>query len=669
MTLLISLNKTTKIWFLCVILLNVAGIICLMEKSCRAMAQVNKISSDSVPTSIKSFYSNNTPAIDGQIGGKEWNDANKVNTSLRMVETDGTSQGSHPFTLYIKNDDKNLYMAIKLENEEHDGTMDGEDFSSLIMDSFTILFDNNDDGLLQSGEDKKSLYIINGVSLVMDAHHLSPEDQAKGMQQESESQDITGAIKHTTMGKSGDYLIEIKIPISSGDSQDIIKKPGDKVRWNVIYTDKFSVTLRDTSIGGLFGVNIDQSDGWGYLVLARRGETAASEQAKNVIRPAPPFLTDAEKGDIRLFAMIVNEKDLSDSNLNFIGSHYDVVLLAYPFKHVANKLRAQNPDITLLLFNNPYFAFGDKFWTAPHGTKQEDIAGNWSLKTNDGKNIYYSGPSYPGFEFDQSKARMLDIRNSEWQKYYAQQSRKYVDFGGLDGLFIDTLGEDIPLFALGPGRSFPKEYSAQKWKSSGYELLNEVKKAFSGTSAKIFFNGISRPPDSVSNPNMSMVDVVYGTAIEAFGIYLPMDDSIKTKEWFFFKTIMTDMKLIVNKGKSLLVEAYANSEEESNRLYALASFLLLQNNRTYFHYSLMKRAGANEWFPEWSVKLGPPAGSYKKDVSGVYYRKFEKAFVYVNPYSSEKTFSITRSYKDLSGRSIEKSMTLKPFSGAILLFN
>ncbi|MFQ5715713.1 MAG: putative glycoside hydrolase, partial [Nitrospinales bacterium] len=523
---------------------------------------------------VQSLWAHKKPVLDGRIGVAEWDDALRIAKSFDLYDLTGIKAESHPFVLYVKNDRDHLYLAGKLEGEERDGKMTGMDMASLVMDSFSIAFDNNNDGTLQTGEDKIALYIVNQIPYVKDSHHVTPKDQARGMSEDNEPQNVRGKIRYTVSSGSrpGGYHFELAIPLASGDPDDIRVKPGLTLRWNIFFFDKFNTSMKGVLVGGLTGLGMARPDAWGLLELAARPAGAGSPMSAS--SPSGKKLAR----DIHVFAIVMNKKDLSEEKLQFIGSHFDLIFLGYPFKQVVDSLRLQNPGATILLFNNIYFSFGDKFWKAASKMELEKTTQEFSLKTEENRTIYYGGPVYPGLEHEQRGVPLMDVANPRWQDYYASQSRKYVDSAGLDGLFMDTMTEDIPPFALAPGKQFPKGYSPSKWKASSYEFIHKIKRAFAGTSAILFFNGISRAPGvGLKAPNLGMLKLLDGAAIEAFSIYKAMDESDSTKRWYFFKTILTDLKEAAIAGKWVAIDVFGNQDDEQTRLYALCSFLLVQN--------------------------------------------------------------------------------------------
>ena len=611
---------------------------------------------------LQSPWAKTVPTLDGRINTSEWSDARKVSKNLDLINIQGAKVESHLLTFYLKNDSKNLYVAAQLDKEELDGTMVGFDINSLVMDTFSLGFDNNSDGVLQNGEDKKSLSILNGIPYVKDEHRLSPAEQQQGKEDSSEPQNVKGEITHVS-SNGGYYQFELSIPLSSGDPFDIQLQPGQKIRWNLFYIDKFSLTMKEMRFGGWFGSEMESSQNWGYLQLAK-----AQGQA-----PTPAALVATSKAgsskDIQVFAALVNDKDLTGERLKFIGSHYDLVLTSFPFKQFTDKLKQENPNIPVLLFTNPYFGFGDKFWNPSSSSEKKNAEKTFSLKSKENKIINYGGPTYSGMEFDQNLP-LMDVTNSQWQQYFASQARKHVDLGGLDGLFLDTMEEDIPPFALAPGNKFPRGYSAQSWKEGNYEFLKKVKAAFAGTNKLIYFNGVTRAPGrSGGIPNRGMLDMLDGTALESYSIYMSMDKNQSTKQWYFQQTILKDLKEISEQGKSVVIEVYGNKDDETLRLYALTTFLLVQNDRTYFYFTKKSDAGGLRWRPEWDTKIGPPLGKYQKLANAIHFRDFSNGKVLVNPNNKTISVPLSGQYKDWKGNQIGGSISMPAYSGALLLKN
>jgi len=597
---------------------------------------------------LKSKYSQTAPVLDSQFNEEEWKDAQTVTQNLDLFDLYGKKVESHLLSLYIKNDDTNLYIAGILAGEEHDGTMQNFDVNTLLMDYFMIAFDNNDNGVFQAGEDKKSLYILNQTPSLNDEHVLTSTEQQQGEEENSEPQNTLGGLTYSQ--SSNAYVFEVAIPLASGDTSDFQIQPGQKIRWNLLYMDKFNFKFEGTNFGGLTGNEWTNSTNWSYIELA----------------------SPRSMKDIHVFAALMNNSDLTQQRLQFIGSHYDLVLTAYPLKRYVDPLKDQNSDLQVLLFNNPYFSFGEQFWNATSKAQLNQVVQQYSLKTPNNLTINYGGPVYEGFDQDQNEP-LMDIRNPAWQDYFTAQSRKHVEAANLDGVFLDTFTQEFPQFALAQGNQFPKNYSEAGWKASTNQFLAKIKSAFEGTQSTIIFNGITRGPGYPSEPNglsnQEVLDQLDGSAIETYGINKTMDESNQTKSWYFYETIMGDFKEASDQGKWMVIEAYGNRDDVQTRLYALCSFLLVQKSNTFFYFTRKDQAGALHWRPEWDVKLGKPLGPFQKLANGSYSRDFEKGKVLVNPLSTNAVVTGLSGYQNWVNGQQVNNLTLPPYSGALLTSN
>ncbi|NOY99505.1 MAG: hypothetical protein GXP40_09970 [Chloroflexi bacterium] len=372
---------------------------------------------------------------------------------------------------------------------------------------------------------------------------------------------------------------------------------------------------------------------------------------------APAPVGSGTKGDIQLFTSIIRETDLEPENLEFIATHYDLVLMAYPIREFVDTLRSHNPDIVILLFNNPYFAFGEQFWEA----SPEEVEPDWVLRTEAGEIIRYNGPAYEGTDW--GSPPLMDIRSPEWQAYYAAQSRQYIAAAGMDGLFIDTLTEDIPPWALTPKGEFPAGYTEADWRRGVTTFLDAVKGEL-GADYSIIFNGVTNAPGTeLTIPNQNFLGVTDGASYEAFSVYLNMDADNETRQWYFDHAIMTAMQALVDADKTFLIQVSGSGGHRETRLYALASFLLLQTDKTYFYYA--PNEAAVHWYPEWEIEIGEPSGAYYR-AEGVYQRDFTQAKVLVNPGKQPVTVQLNGAYKTLDGEALTE-VTLNGYTGTILL--
>jgi hypothetical protein len=220
---------------------------------------------------IYSSWSSIKPVINGRIRAEEWEDATKVFALLRLKNNLGSVVEGRPMILYVKNDDENLYLAIQLKGENKVGSMTGKFLNTLKLDLFTIRFDNDMDGIFESGEDEKNAAMMNEKTLYDDKHVVISRDTGQSVTVRDTNSHGKAALfyKKPRKKRFGEYHCEFVIPLNSDDPQDINMSPGQKIRFNVFFIKNFTRDMQEMSIGGLSGENFESASDWGYLTLSR----------------------------------------------------------------------------------------------------------------------------------------------------------------------------------------------------------------------------------------------------------------------------------------------------------------------------------------------------------------------------------------------------------------
>jgi len=176
-----------------------------------------------------SIYNATAPTIDGVLGVNEWNDAFSYTGQMNVT---GMILPVTPrivnYTIYIMNDNANLYMAIVIKNETYNGAPVG--------DWLMMYFDDDMDGSLEPNEQAWSMYtnpaysthdmFWNGSSWVNDTDYGGTEDG-----------DV--AITHTNPVQNayGNYVFEFWMPYASMDAHDLQLLPGSQFGFKMIFLD------------------------------------------------------------------------------------------------------------------------------------------------------------------------------------------------------------------------------------------------------------------------------------------------------------------------------------------------------------------------------------------------------------------------------------------------
>jgi hypothetical protein len=147
--------------------------------------------------------------------------------------------GEHLAKLYLKNDEKNLYVATVWENcAYHD------DWKNTLNSNHTDAF------LLCLDDDRKIVIANHGRSFYEDEH--IPNDLVKDERRDGQ-QDGFGVLSHSNHSGLGTYQVEFLVPLNSHDPQDGVWEPGGKLRLNVLYYENYNPDRTHTRRAGLFG--------------------------------------------------------------------------------------------------------------------------------------------------------------------------------------------------------------------------------------------------------------------------------------------------------------------------------------------------------------------------------------------------------------------------------
>ncbi|MDW8040108.1 MAG: hypothetical protein RMJ03_01625 [Nitrososphaerota archaeon] len=166
--------------------------------------------------SVLSAWARKPPKIDGVIEDEEWSAAAKIDFNMT----------SYNGTIYVMNDGGNLYLAAKIADNDFGATF--SDF-----DVFMFLFDNDNDGVPERGDDGLFCFTITGppydVFYNITEPNAWPNDVADGG---------TADGYHDETGDGSYNYFECTHPLDSfDDAHDFSLKIGDAVGFRVGYRD------------------------------------------------------------------------------------------------------------------------------------------------------------------------------------------------------------------------------------------------------------------------------------------------------------------------------------------------------------------------------------------------------------------------------------------------
>ncbi|HZQ82373.1 MAG TPA: putative glycoside hydrolase [Gaiellaceae bacterium] len=208
-----------------------------------------------------------------------------------------------------------------------------------------------------------------------------------------------------------------------------------------------------------------------------------------------------------------------------------------------------------------------------------------------------------------------------WQRFFIAQLERQVAHTGAWGLFLDSA-------------SVPNEFGGSAWSPP----LPDLDPSFEHAWSKKLDRWLPLVQQRVGKPVIANVgswvttrDVtdyshIAGVMIEGFGAGLAPGDWLlqQQRAWS-----------LARRGKIVIAQSYP--QDAQDRLFDVASYLLVQGTQTYMN---IQTSLEPEWWPEYEVSLGRPTGVAVHGAA-YSYRDFQRGRVLVNPGDAPVTVKIS----------------------------
>nr|MDO8113500.1 LamG domain-containing protein [Candidatus Sigynarchaeota archaeon] len=212
------------------------------------------------PKVVRRFYPSTytiiAPSIDGFISSGEWDAARMYSGTMDLLVMPGftTVVRTLTYTIFIFNDGTNLYIGILIA---------GETYNNFLPDVFSIVFDENRNGLLDTNENAWFIGTASGMpyyathDYFYDGSAFTLDTSAGG------TEDGASMFSHTNMvnGATGTYTFEMCIPIASLDPRDLQLARGDAVGFMIMYMD-----ITDMAAGYIPWFSMAETSAYGVLM-------------------------------------------------------------------------------------------------------------------------------------------------------------------------------------------------------------------------------------------------------------------------------------------------------------------------------------------------------------------------------------------------------------------
>ncbi len=329
------------------------------------------------------------------------------------------------------------------------------------------------------------------------------------------------------------------------------------------------------------------------------------------------------------------------------ATRYDVIV-AYTqaFQPYVAAMRAANPNLVLLAYMNGMFVPPAQATSWPADWYSYDASGT---KVQNAQNKNY----------------LMNPSNSGWVQNRATMCANLVSQSGYDGCMLDTLGV-APLTpgyctALPVNPATGAAWARPDWISATTQLSQSVRTTVSPS--LVVGNGLKDGPSL--GESSQLFNGMDGGIAEGF-----LRTSTQSASTYpSVSTWQQNVNMLLSPPKPVLaltkVWASATTDQLNQwHLYALASFLLGTDGRSYFYFSSASSEPPISVVP-WSVNIGDPSGTYSLQ-DGAYQRSFTQGRVLVNPTASQVSVPLSGTYAEMDGTQVSGSLVMPPNTGQIL---
>lgn len=356
-------------------------------------------------------------------------------------------------------------------------------------------------------------------------------------------------------------------------------------------------------------------------------------------------------------AHMADDKSVSEAQAIEIARRFDVITVSKnEFRNYAAKMYAANPRLQMLVYINAALV--------PKSEANKWPA-DWYAKSRTGGKI--QSRKFGNY--------LMDVGNAGWQDHVVAVCRAQRTYANATGCYADMLGV-APLSTSYVNSEPINPRANQPWSKDDYlKATSTIATKVRAAGNTLVGNGIGGGGQYFRSPGSTkqLLAALDGGHVEAWLRNAP-DSITKYANESTWKLDIDELAAAGAVGHPLLVQVktWTNStqaQRDSWHKYALASFLLGTDGKSYFTFSedrtLAKATADNAWD---RANVGSPSGSYSKQGSGAYVRSFSSGFAAVNPTDHSVSVSLPAgAYRTLSGGTAAGSVTLASHTGEVFV--
>ena len=305
---------------------------------------------------------------------------------------------------------------------------------------------------------------------------------------------------------------------------------------------------------------------------------------------------------------------MTDAQIRFVARHVDgTQKVSFG---TARRLRAVNPAFLVLHYR---LGIGD-------GPVPFRIGDRWASD-------YRSVTRHESWFWHQGARRVLNSQwdwyvmnpDSGWRSYWASSVLHEASLLGDDGVFADSLS--VPQYLGADGFDPPFQYFVGEaaWTARIDRFLSYQQQRLRG---RLWF--IPNAGSWITTRDRTDYAIPDGVMIEGFAEG-DASSFYALEDW---QLQMNRVLGLIRRGRIVLAQSYLSARDMTARGFVLGSYLLVKGTHTFLNMDVGQVA---QWFPEYSVALGPALGPPPASIDalrvagGLYVRRYAHGIVAVNP--------------------------------------
>jgi hypothetical protein len=336
--------------------------------------------------------------------------------------------------------------------------------------------------------------------------------------------------------------------------------------------------------------------------------------------PIPANPTEALPADPIKLAWFY--KPPSNGDLMTVGNLFDFFILTHKDEFERDILRSDGVSTPILQYlllieiQDP-----GECNKEPYGNQVAYLVGDYCSLINEHPDWFMRG--LDGQIIRNGKTVYMDPGNPEYRSFWLERARNSQVTLGWNGVFIDNV--EASLEASRQRNLVPERYADD----ASYQDAITGFLEFLYTN---YFHPQGRPMmaniTALNDPKtwFRYLDYLDGVMIEAFAV--DWHDGYRSVDNWEKQLAMVEETQSL--GKSVILVAQGHREDTDRQLFALASYLLVNNGLAYFRYADYDLYDEIWNYDNYSLDLGAPLGS-RYQTAGLVKRDFANGFVQVDP--------------------------------------